>query len=331
VSTADGPAPIEVGYWLSSEEHGPRALVEHARLAEDHGFAHAMISDHLHPWVPQQGHAPFVWGVLGAIAEATDELHLATGVTAPVVRMHPVIVAHAAATAAVQLEGRFALGLGTGELLNEHVTGRSWPRPAVRRRMLREAIDLIRQLFEGDEVSYDGEHFTVQHAQLYTRPEVPPPVWVAASGARTAQLAGEAGDGLVALAPDPSVVSAFELAGGAGKPRVAQLHLCWANDGADARATALRQWPNGAMPPSILTELARPRELEDVATLVDEDAVARWVLCGPDPEPVARAVQRFAAAGFTRVYLHQVGPDQKGFFTFWTDEVRPLLSAARTS
>jgi coenzyme F420-dependent glucose-6-phosphate dehydrogenase len=322
MSTAE---PIEVGYWLSSEEHGPKALTEHARLAEDHGFEHAMISDHLHPWVPVQGHAPFVWAVLGAIAEATDHLHVATGVTAPLVRMHPVVVAHAAATAAVLLEGRFALGLGTGELLNEHVTGDAWPRPAVRRRMLREAIDVIQRLFEGDEVSHDGEHFTVQHAQLFTRPAVPPPIWVAASGARSARLAGEAADGLIALAPDPSLVSAFETAGGAGKPRVGQLHVCWANDEEEARATARRLWPIAGLPASVLPELARPTQFEDLAELVDEERVASTVVCGPDPEPMARAVQRFAAAGFTRVYVHQAGADQKDFMGWWTTEVRPLL------
>jgi G6PDH family F420-dependent oxidoreductase len=322
VSTAE---PIEVGYWLSSEEHGPRALVDHARLAEDHGFEHAMISDHLHPWVPAQGHAPFVWGVLGAIAEATDHLHVATGVTAPLARMHPVVVAHAAATAAVLLQDRFALGLGTGELLNEHVTGAAWPRSGVRRRMLGEAIEIIRRLFDGDEVNHEGDHYAVEYAQLFTRPNAPPPIWVAASGVRTARLAGEVADGLIGLEPDPSLVSAFETAGGEGKPRMAQLHVCWATDPAEARASALRMWPNGAIPASLLPELARPTQFEDAATLVDEDAVAEAVLCGPDPEPIARAVQRFAAAGFTRVYVHQVGLDQKGFLAFWASEVRPGL------
>jgi G6PDH family F420-dependent oxidoreductase len=322
VSTAD---PIEVGYWLSSEEHGPRALVDHACLAEAHGFEHAMISDHLHPWVPAQGHSPFVWGVLGGIAEATDQLHVATGVTAPVKRVHPVVVAHAAATAAVQLEGRFALGLGTGEALNEHVVGGAWPRPAVRREVLREAIDVIRQLFDGDEVSYEGDHVVVEHAQLYTRPAIPPPIWVAASGRRTAELAGEVADGVIGLAADPSLLAAFETAGGGGKPRLGQLHVCWARDEREAVATARRWWPNGALPGSLLSELARPTQLEDAAQLVDEGAIAKAVVCGPDPHEMARAVQRLAAAGYTRVYVHQVGPDQEGFVRFWSSEVRPLL------
>jgi G6PDH family F420-dependent oxidoreductase len=316
---------VEVGFWLSSEEHGARDLVELAVAAEDHGFAHAMISDHLHPWVPEQGHAPFVWGVLGAIGRATSALHLATGVTAPTARMHPVVVAHAAATAAVLLEGRFALGVGTGERLNEHVVGGPWPRPAIRRAHLQEAVHVLRRLFDGDEVSFDGDHVTVEHAQLYTRPSAPPPIWIAASGPRSARVAGIDGDGLIALAPDPSLVSAYRSAGGTG-PRVAQLHVCWAPTEDEARATARRWWPNGGMPPSVLSELARPRQIAEVADLVSEDDVAQQVLCGPDPEPIARAVLRFGAAGFTRVYLHQVGPDQQGFLDLWAKELGCLLS-----
>ncbi len=191
--------------------------------------------------------------------------------------------------------------------------------------MLGEAIEVIRQLFDGSEVSREGDHFTVEHAQLFTRPASPPPIWVAASGARTAKLAGEVADGLIGLAPDPSLVAAFETAGGQGKPRVAQLHVCWATDDATARSTALRMWPNGALPASVLADLARPTQFEDAVALVDEDDVAQAVICGPDPEPMVRAVQRFAAAGFTRVYVHQVGSDQKGFLAFWCSEVRPQL------
>lgn len=321
--TPEAGRGIEVGWWLSSEEHGARALVDLAIAAEGHGFAHAMISDHLHPWVPAQGHSPFVWGVLGAIANATDHLHLATGVTAPVARMHPVVVAHAAATAAVLLEGRFALGVGSGERLNEHVVGGPWPRPASRRAHLVEAIQVIRRLFDGEEVSFDGEHVTVEHAQLFTRPSAPPPIWVAASGHRSAQVAGREGDGLIGLAPDPSLVSSYEAAGGAG-PRIGQLHVCWAPTEAEARATALRWWPNGGMPASVLTELARPSQFAAVAGLVTEDQVAEQVVCGRNPEAVATAVLRFAAAGFDRVYVHQVGPDQQGFLDAWETSIRPL-------
>ncbi len=315
---------IEIGYWLSSEEHGPRALADVAVRAEASGFRHVMISDHFHPWLPSQGHSPFVWGVIGAIAHATTDLHVATGVTAPISRMHPAIVAHAAATAAVQLEGRFALGLGSGERLNEHVTGQRWPSPAERRAMLREAIDIIRRLFDGGPVSTRGDWFRVDHAQLFTRPEIPPPIWVAAGGPRSAQLAGEMADGLISVAPEPRIAEAFRSAGGEG-PRVAQLHVCWAADEEAARRTIARWWPNGALPARLNTELERPADFADACALVTEDAAARSVVHGPDPEPFASAALRFVTAGYERVYVHQIGPDQPGFIDFWQRRVAPLI------
>src|SRR5687768_15622746 len=316
--------PFEVGYWLSSEEHGARSLVRQAEVAEAHGFEHAMISDHFHPWTQQQGHAPFVWGVLGAIAARTERLHVATGVTTPTCRMHPVVVAHAAATASVLFEGRFALGLGTGERLNEHVIGAPWPPPGVRREQLEEAIGILRSLFDGSEVNHEGRHFTVEHAQLHSRPERPPDLWVAASGKRSSRLAGSRADGVIALNPDPTLVAVFRSAGGTG-PVIGQLHVCWADSEEEARTTARRWWPNGALPASVLTELSRPQEFEDLAAGVTTEAIARAVVCGPDPEPMACAVLRFAAAGFTRVYVHQVGPDQDAFASFWERSVRPFL------
>jgi G6PDH family F420-dependent oxidoreductase len=315
----------EVGYWLSSEEHGPRALVQHAVRAEAAGFRRAMISDHLHPWTPTQGHSPFVWGVLGAIAQATSELHVATGVTAPIIRVHPAIVAHAAATAAVLLEGRFELGVGTGERLNEHVVGERWPRPGTRRRMLAEAIDVIKDLLGGGKVDHEGEHYRVEHMRLFTVPTTPPPVLVAASGRRTAQLAGERADGLISYSPDPNLVEAFERAGGSGRPRIGQVHVCWAPTEEEARRTALEWWPNGGIPQRLTTELERPEDFASLAAMVTEDDVAEAVVCGPDPEVHVRAVTRFGAAGYDRVYVHQVGPDQAGFVEFWTREVAPAL------
>jgi G6PDH family F420-dependent oxidoreductase len=233
------------------------------------------------------------------------------------------VVAHAAATAAVLCDGRFALGLGTGERINEHVVGGEWPRPAVRRRHLCEAIEVIRRLFEGEEVSFEGSYVTVEHARLYTRPSTPPPIWVAASGPRTAKVAGQHADGLIAVVPDPALADAYRQAGGDG-PRIGQLHVCWAPTSDEARATALRWWPNGGMPASVLTEVSRPSQLADVAELVSADDVAHQVLCGPDPEPIATAVLRFAAAGYDRVYVHQVGPDQQGFLDLWAKELTAL-------
>ena len=209
---------VTLGYWLSSEEHPPSALVDLAADAEAAGFGTAMISDHFHPWVRQQGQAPFVWGVLGAIAERTTSLRVGTGVTAPIRRLHPAVVAHAAATAAALMPGRFFLGVGSGERLNEHVVGGAWPPATVRREMLEEAVEIIRALLAGGPVSRRGQFFDVEDAELFSRPVVSPPIMVAAGGRKGATLAGRIGDGLIGVAPAPGVVEAFEAAGGLGKP-----------------------------------------------------------------------------------------------------------------
>src|SRR5437763_11220796 len=189
------PTAMEVGYWLASEEHGPRELVENAVLAEQAGFEHVLISDHIHPWVEAQGHSPFVWGVIGAIAQATTRIRLGTAVTCPLIRLHPAIVAHAAATAQALLDGRFFLGVGTGENLNEHVLGDRWPRADERLEMLDEAVDIIRALLGGDYETYRGDHYTVEQAKLYDVPETPPPIIIAAKAENAARLAAEKGEG----------------------------------------------------------------------------------------------------------------------------------------
>ncbi|MDQ3946768.1 MAG: TIGR03557 family F420-dependent LLM class oxidoreductase, partial [Actinomycetota bacterium] len=229
-----GRPRLELGYWLSSEERSPAQLVADAAAAEAAGFRSAMISDHFHPWVRAQGQSPFVWAVLGGIAQATGRLRVGTGVAAPILRMHPVVTAHAAATAAVMLPGRFFLGLGTGERLNEHVTGGRWPGATERRAMLEEAVGIIRALFDGENVNHRGEHFQVENARLFTRPELPPPILLAAGGRRSAELAGRVADGMIAVTPDQRTVEAFEAAGGAGKPRLGQVHVCWAEDETEA-------------------------------------------------------------------------------------------------
>lgn len=318
-------SPLRIGYWLSSEEHGPARLVDLAVTAEEVGFPTAMISDHFHPWTSRQGQAPFVWSVLGAIGRATSALEVGTGVTAPIRRMHPVVVAHAAATVAAMMPGRFFLGLGTGERLNEHITGEHWPRPGTRRRMLEEAVGVIRDLWSGDEVNHHGRFFTVEHARLFTRPEVPPPLLLAVGGRRSAELAGRVADGMIGVTPSEHHITAFEASGGAGKPRRGQVHVCWAPTEEEARRTARQWWPQQALPSSLLTELARPAQFEDAASLVSEGDVAKTVVCGPDPERHLAAIGRFAAAGFDDVYVHQVGPDQEGFFRFYADAVLPLL------
>ena len=316
---------VAVGYALSSEEHHPNDLVRHARLAEEAGFGFALISDHYHPWVDAQGHAPFVWAVIGGIAQATRSLRLGTGVTCPTTRVHPAIVAQAAATAAAMMDGRFFLGVGTGENLNEHVLGDRWPEWEVRAEMLAEAVEVIRLLWDGGTVSHRGAHYTVENARLYTLPKEPTPIVVAASGPRAADRAGRIGDGLCAVEPERSVVEGFERAGGEGKPRYGQMTVCWAADEASARRTAHELWAYSALPGELSQELPTPAHFEQASALVTEEKLAESVVCGPDPERHVARVRQYADAGFDHVYVHQIGPDQAGFLDFYRREVLPRV------
>jgi coenzyme F420-dependent glucose-6-phosphate dehydrogenase len=318
----------EIGYTLSCEEHPPADLVRYAREAEEAGFSFAMISDHFHPWVDQQGQSPFVWSVVGGVAQVTEDLRLGTGVTCPTMRIHPAIVAQAAATAACMMPGRFFLGVGAGENLNEHVVGGHWPPVAVRHEMLEEAVAVIRKLWKGGLQSHRGTHFTVENARIYTLPDEPPPIMVAASGPESIELAGRIGDGLVGLAPVKEITDGFAKAGGEGKPRYGQIHVCWAEEEKDARRTAHRWWPNTGVPSDLSWELPLPSHFEEAAKLVDEDTVAESVVCGPDPEPYREKFEEFVEAGYDHVYLHQIGPDQEGFLRFYERELAPSLREA---
>ena len=319
---------MKLGYALSSEEHRPLDLVEHARRAEAAGFSFALVSDHFHPWVDRQGQSPFVWGVLGGIAVATERLVVGTGVTCPTIRIHPAIVAQAAATAASMLPGRFFLGVGTGENLNEHVLGDRWPAAEIRREMLEEAVTVMRQLWEGELTSHRGDYYTVENARLYTVPEEPIEVMVAAGGPEAAELAGRIGDGFVGTAPEAELLEAFEAAGGEGKPRYGQLTVCWAEDEAEARRTAHERWPNAALKGTLGQELPLPSHFEAAAAMVTEDDVAEAVVCGPDPERHAEAIDAYVEAGYDHVYVHQVGPDQEGFLRFYERELLPRYARA---
>ncbi|HXG16331.1 MAG TPA: TIGR03557 family F420-dependent LLM class oxidoreductase [Calidithermus sp.] len=313
---------LEVGYKLSSEEFGPRELVRLARRAEEAGF-------HFHPWTDRQGQSPFVWSVLGGIAERTERLVVGTGVTCPIIRLHPAIVAHAAATAAVMLPGRFFLGVGSGENLNEHITGQRWPPVEVRQAMMEEAVGVIRLLWQGGYRDHHGRFYTVENARLYTRPPEPPPIYVAAGGPRAAGLAARLGDGLVMSEMKPDVLRAFEQAGGAGKPRYVELTVCWAPDEAQARRTALEAWPIAGFVGPLNQDLTIPAHFEKVAEMVTEDRIAEVVLCGPDAGRHLEALAKHAEAGYTHVAVHQVGPDQEGFFRFYEREVLPALARIR--
>jgi coenzyme F420-dependent glucose-6-phosphate dehydrogenase len=314
-----------LGYALSSEEHTPNDLIRYARRAEEAGFSFALISDHYHPWIDRQGHSPFVWSVIGGIAHATQRLILGTGVTCPTVRIHPAIIAQAAATSAAMMPGRFFLGVGTGENLNEHILGDRWPAHDMRQEMLEEAIEIIRTLWQGDTLTYRGGYYTVENARIYTLPDQLPPILMAASGARAAEAAGRLADGFITTTPEADLLKRFEAAGGSGKPSYGQLTVCWAQDDASARRTAYEYWPTAAIRGELAQELPTPAHFEQAAKMVREEDVAQVIICGPDAERHIAALKEFIDAGYGHVYVHQVGPDQEGFFRFYEQEVLPKL------
>jgi coenzyme F420-dependent glucose-6-phosphate dehydrogenase len=306
---------VEIGYWLSSEEHSPRELVENAKRAEDAGFSYALVSDHFHPWIDAQGHSSFVWGVIGSIAEGTEHLRLGTAVTCPLIRLHPAVVAQAAATSALLMQGRFFLGVGTGELLNEHIVGVRWPRPDERLEMLEEALELIRKLWRGEYETYRGRHYTVEQARLYDVPDEPPELIVAAAAEQAAQLAAKWGDGMISTSPDGDVIDAYRRAGGT-EPIHGKVTGAFAASADEAKRIAMERSPNTAMGGSISQDLALPRDFESAAELVREDDLEGSMSLGNDPAAWRGGIETFAKLGFTHLCLHDVSEDQRGFIDF---------------
>ena len=316
---------IKLGYALSSEEHEPNQLITNAQMAERVGFKFLLISDHFHPWVPDQGNSSFVWSVLGGIAQSTQRISVGTGVTCPIMRFHPALTAQAAATVSAMMPGRFFLGLGTGEYLNEHIFGDVWPRIETRQEMLAEAIHVIRELWKGEEYSYQGTYYTVQDARIYTLPEKLPPIYVAASGTESAELAAEISDGLISTTSGDDVVKAFQKAGGAEKPRYGMVKVCWAYSQEEAREIAKRWWPTSAVSGPLHSDLPTPRHFADVVEAMGEPKIPEDTILGPNPNPYLKAIQTLTENGYDHVYLHQIGPDQEGFFKFFKNELMPLL------
>ncbi|MCX5203065.1 TIGR03557 family F420-dependent LLM class oxidoreductase [Streptomyces sp. NBC_00237] len=312
------------GYFLSCEEFGPAELVEQARMAEQAGFEALWISDHFHPWNDEQGQSPFVWSVIGALSQAVS-LPVQTAVTCPTVRMHPAVVAHAAATAAVQLEGRFRLGVGSGEALNEHIMGGPWPGARIRLEMLEEAILLMRNLFDGNEVSHEGKHYRLENARLYTVPDEPVPIDVSAFGPQAMSLAARSGDGLITMKPDEGAVTRFRKGGGGAKPVSGGFKVCYGQDRAEAVRTAHRLWAPEQLPGEMGQVLPTPRHFEQISTLVTPDMVAANVVCGDDVDAHVGRLSAYTAAGFDRVYVNQIGQDQRGFFDFYRTKVLPQV------
>jgi G6PDH family F420-dependent oxidoreductase len=314
----------EIGYFLSSEELGPADQVRYAQQAEQAGFRSLWISDHYHPWHDGQGHSPFVWSVIGGIA-ATTQMRITTGVTCPTIRIHPAIIAQAAATAAVMSDGRFLLGVGTGENLNEHILGDRWPSADERLEMLEEAVDVMRKLWTGELVSHDGTHYVVDRARIYSLPDEPPPVVVSAFGPKALEVAARIGDGLATVQPDADAIKTYRQQGGEG-PTQAGVKVCYGPDEQAAVKTAHELWANQFLPGQLSQELALPSYFEEAMAVVTEDQVAEQMACGPDPEKHVEAISAYLEAGFDEVYVSQIGEDQAGFFEFFNAEVKPRLS-----
>ncbi|MCV7028240.1 LLM class F420-dependent oxidoreductase [Mycobacterium sherrisii] len=314
----------KIGYFLSCEQYGPKELVDQAKRAEAAGFDALWISDHFHPWNDEQGQSPFVWGVIGALSEVTS-LPVSTAVTCPTTRIHPAVIAQASATAAVQLGGRFVLGVGSGEALNEHVLGDPWPSVGVRQEMLEEAVEVIRLLHRGDEVSHHGKYYEVQEARIYTRPERPVPIYVSGFGPQGAALAGRIGDGYVLVTPEPELVQAFRKGGGGDKPVQAGMKVSWDADADVALKSARRLWANDGLPGQTAQILPRPKDFAALMSLVTADQVADAITCGPNPDTHVAQVRKYLDAGVDELYVQQVGPDKEGFFAAYARDVLPAL------
>ncbi|WP_028647583.1 TIGR03557 family F420-dependent LLM class oxidoreductase [Nocardiopsis sp. CNT312] len=315
---------MKVGYKLFAEGYGPREIVDQAIRAEQAGFDFVEVSDHFHPWLFDHGHSGFVWSMLAAMAERTDTVGLATGVTCPIMRVHPAIVAQAAATTALLSEGRFSLGVGSGERLNEHVVGQGWPSIATRHEMLREAIEIIRLLWSGGYHSYRGRHLVLEDARVFDLPDEPPPILVAAGGPRAAALAAELGDGLFCTEPEREFTRVYEDGGGTG-PRYAEVPLAWADSEQGALESARAMFRFGATGWKVQAELPNPVNFEAATAFVGEEEMAGTFGHGPDPDRHLEAASRFVDAGFDHLCLINAGPDPQGFFAFFETELAEPL------
>lgn len=265
-----------------------------------------------------------MWGVIGALSEATS-LPVSTAVTCPTIRIHPAVIAQASATAAVQLDGRFVLGVGSGEALNEHILGDPWPSAGVRLEMLEEAVEVIRKLHQGGEVSHHGKHYEVQEARVYTRPEQPVPIYVSAFGPQAVEVAARIGDGYSIAMPDGDLVKQFREAGGGDKPVQAGTKVCWDRDADAALKTAHRLWANEGLPGQTSQILPRPKDFAALMSLVPPETVAESVACGSDPEKHVAQVRQYIDADIDEIYVQQIGPDMDGFFAAWRQAVLPEL------
>jgi G6PDH family F420-dependent oxidoreductase len=315
---------MRFGYFLSCEEYTPAELVDQARRAADAGFDALWISDHYHPWNDEQGQSPFVWSVIGAISQVCD-LPVTTAVTCPTMRINPAIVAQAAATSAVLLDGRFALGIGTGEALNEHILGQAFPSADVRLEMLEEAVGLIRELWTGDVVSHRGTYYTVDTARIYTLPETPPPIYMSGFGPKAVSAAARIADGYITTTPDKDLVQQFRAEGGQGKPLQAGLKVCYAETRQQGVEIAHRLWANSGLPGELSQVLPSPKHFEQASSLVTPEMTGESVACGPDAVDHLRAFEPYLEVGFDDIYVANMGPHYAEMIRMYGDEVLPKL------
>jgi G6PDH family F420-dependent oxidoreductase len=314
---------MRIGYFLSCEEYTPAELVEQAKAAADAGFEGLWISDHFHPWNNEQGNSPFVWSVIGAISQVCD-LPVTTAVTCPIIRTHPAIIAQAAATSAEMLGGRFTLGVGTGEALNEHIFGDVWPSADVRLEMLEEAVALIRELWKGEVVTTEGKHYKVDHARIYNVPETPPEIYVSGFGPKATDLAAKIGDGFINTAPDDELLTRFKEASG-GKPAQAGAKVAFAPTREEGWAHAHRLWPNAGLPGEMAQILPTPEHFQQATQLVTEEMTRESVVAGNDPAEHLEQVKQYADAGFDALYLANMGPHYREMIAFYGEQIIPEL------
>jgi G6PDH family F420-dependent oxidoreductase len=315
---------VRVGLFLSTEEYSPAELVEQARRAADSGLHALWISDHFHPWTESQGHSSFVWAVIGAVSQACD-LPVMTAVTCPTVRIHPAVIAQAAATSAVLTGGRFRLGVGTGEALNEGILGGAWPNAAVRRGMLEEAIAVMRRLWTGEVVNHRGTHYTVENARVFTLPAEPVPVYVSGYGRRSTTFAADIGDGYVTTRPDADLIGLFRQRS-PGKPVTAGAKACFASTRDDAEKIAHKLWPIEGLPGELNQVLPTTAHFEQAAALVPPERVSATIPCGPDPETHIDAMRRYRDAGVDELFVAPVGPHYREMISLYEREVIPALT-----
>jgi G6PDH family F420-dependent oxidoreductase len=312
---------MRIGYFLSTEEYGPHELLEQARAAEEAGFDSLWISDHFHPWNDEQGNSPFVWSVIGAISQACS-LPVTTAVTCPTVRTHPAIIAQAAGTVGELTEGRFTLGVGTGEALNEHIFGDPWPTVDRRLEMLEEAVELIRKLWTGEVVSWEGKHYRVDHARIYNVPEPPPEIYVSGFGPKAVEVAARIGDGYINTAPDADLVQQFKERSD-GKPAHAGMKVAYAPTADEGWEHAHRLWPNAGLPGEMAQVLPTPEHFEQATALVTPESTRESVAAGPDPEPHLEQIERYREAGYDVLYVANMGPHHQDMIEFYGDQILP--------